>query len=121
MSAFNTEVNTFWCDWKKSRTDFPTLLEWWETGKLKLRKIAISHSRRIAASRRRYKSKLEKQLRNTLKKLETRHSNGDLKRFTDLRLKLRNLEMIDARGRMIRSRAQWREEGERCSKFFANL
>ena len=119
--AFNTEVNTFWCDWKKSRTDFPTLLEWWETGKLKLRKIAISHSRRIAASRRRYKSKLEKQLRNTLKKLETRHSNGDLKRFTDLRLKLRNLEMIDARGRMIRSRAQWREEGERCSKFFANL
>lgn len=54
-------------------------------------------------------------------KLESRNSDGDLKRFTELKKKLRDIELTETRGRMIRARVQWQEEGERCMSYFANL
>ena len=68
-----------------------------------------------------HKRILQKQLRNTLKKLETRHSDGDVKRFHDLKEKLRDIETTETRGKMIPARVQWQEEGERCTAYFANL
>lgn len=54
-------------------------------------------------------------------KLESCNSDGDLKRFTELKKKLRDIELTETRGRMIRARVQWQEEGERCTSYFANL
>ena len=119
--AFNAKIRNFWSDWRNRKPDFPSLLDWWDTGKSKLREICISHSRARSRAIKQHKRILQKQLRNTLKKLETRHSDGDVKRFHNLKEKLRDIEMKETRGKMIRARVQWQEEGERCTAYFANL
>ena len=119
--AFDEKIRTFWSDWRNRKRDFPSLLDWWDTGKSKLREICISHSLARSWANKQHKRILQKQLRNTLKKLETRHSDGDVKRFRDLKVKLREIEMTEARGKMIRAGVQWQEEGERCTAYFANL
>ena len=119
--AFNEKIEFFWTHWRSQKSGFPSLAEWWDSGKSKIRKICVEHSKVVAHKRTRYKRKLEKQLRNTTRKLETRNSRGDVKRLNDLNNKLRTIELADSRGRIIRSRAQWHEEGERCTSYFANL
>ena len=120
-SRFVENIEQFWSNWQSRKSAFPTLAEWWDAGKTEIRKIAIEHSKVTARANRQYKRKLEKQLRNTTRKLETRNSDGDTRRFTELKDKLKRLELTETRGRIIRSRAQWHEEGERCTSYFANL
>ena len=118
---FVTKFEQFWPNWQSRKSDFSSLAEWWDAGKTEIRKLSLEHSKHIARSNRQYKRKLEKQLRNTTRKLETRNNDGDVRRFTILKDKLKRIELTETQGRIIRSRAQWHEEGERCTSYFANL
>ena len=87
--------------------------------KCELRGITIEYSINKAREKRKYL----KDLNTELKALEMRlDNNEDVKdTYISVRNEVEQIEEEKLRGNMVRSRAQWIEEGEKCSKYFMNL
>ena len=99
---------------------FASLQDWWEFLKLSIKEESIVFSR----NKRRRLRKEQVFLTNKLIRLRRRLVDGDdtvsvLISDTESRLKAPRVKEIE--GIMIRSRAQWLEEGERPSRYFFNL
>ena len=99
---------------------FASLQDWWEFLKLSIKEESIVFSR----NKRRPLRKEQVFLTNKLIRLRRRLVDGDdtisaLISNTESRLKALRVKEIE--GIMIRSRAQWLEEGERPSRYFFNL
>ena len=46
-------IREFWADWKYHRPGFPTVMDWWELGKSKVKGITIAFCKELVAKRRR--------------------------------------------------------------------
>ena len=91
----------------------------WNVLKCELRGITIEYSIKKAREKRKYLNDLNTEL----KALEIRLDNNDDVRDTSISV-CNEVEQIGEeklRGNMVRSRAQWIIEGEKCSKYFMNL
>ena len=91
----------------------------WDVLKCELRGITIEYSINKAREKRKYLNDLNTEL----KALEIRlDNNEDVKdTYISVRNEVEQIEEEKLRGNMVRSRAQWIEEGEKCSKYFMNL
>jgi hypothetical protein len=94
----------------------------WDTLKMKIRRETINYSIRKS----KLKAQEREELKNNLKKLEIEITNPNVSRDTvDLYSMAKNeWEMNEkelTRGAILRSKAQWVEEGETNSRFFLNL
>ena len=108
------EMRLLWTGWQKSplRTVNPSL--WWDKGKEKIKHLSISFGNRTSKAERKHVLGLEKRLRNAINRTKSglvRHLSAQLREIanakTSRHFAFRNL--------------QWKEEGERCTKFFLNL
>ena len=99
---------------------FASLQDWWEFLKLSIKEESIVFSR----NKRRRLRKEQVFLTNKLIRLRRRLVDGDdtvSVLISDTESRLKALRVKEIEGIMIRSRAQWLEEGERPSRYFFNL
>ena len=99
---------------------FPCLQDWWEFFKQSVKEESISYSRK----KRRQLQRDQVMLTNKLIRLRQRLVDGDssvISLISDTECRLKALRIKQAEGIIIRSKAEWLEEGERPSRYFFNL
>ena len=110
-------ITDFWLKWRRTQKDFPSLSDWWELGKLKIKTLTIDYCSKLT-KKRQAKHALLTRLADHLK------SQVDLGRLSCLgpyRSTLAELSRFDleaACGAQVRSRVRWVEEGERSTAYF---
>ena len=90
----------------------------WELLKYKVRKFAITYSKKLSQNTRRTQCELEKKLKEFESDL---NSEANFNEYTKCE---KNLELIYeriAQGVKIRSKCRWCKEGEKSAKFFLHL
>ena len=112
---YRHEMNTFLDYWQTQKNAYDTICQWWDALKEHIKRISIQHSTRLALS-------------NNKAKREVRQRIDDLlaQDPTDERIKTAqdSLDLIletEAKGRIIRSRAIWHEQGEKPKRYFFSL
>ena len=113
---YNIEMTAYLKLWTTEKQRFGSLTPWWEKGKENIKRITIKHSARI----RRQNRKEEKDLTDTLQKLEQQQIL-DKEEVERVRKEIRRLTETREKGAQIRSKAKWIEEGEKPTKYFFNL
>ena len=93
----------------------------WEMIKLAIRGKSVEYSSKKKKSKENIISALEKRLKFLENKLETQQSGSIERSIKDIKDELEDYVAEKVRGAMVRSRAQWIEEGERSSKYFFGL
>lgn len=89
---------------------------WWDNTKYEIKKHTIKMSKLIQKARKNKEIEVRKELNDKLNK-----ENVDMERIINLEEELRNIEEKKCKGAMIRSRAKYLIEGEKCTHFFFNL
>lgn len=92
----------------------------WDIIKSEIREVSMRHSKAKARERR----DIESDLLIKLNKLEALEDSGNLANPEDLvkvKMDLDEISMIKTRGAMVRSKANWAENGERSTKYFLGL
>ena len=91
-------------------------------GKKENNEISINFSEKKNSERTQHKRNLLKQFRNIKSKLDRDPSNaGNKDLYNKINNKIKSLEIQEAEGAKIRSKAQWREDGETSSRYFCSL
>ena len=111
--AYLREVRLLWSSWQKSPLREKNPSQWWDKGKGKIKTMSLNFRNRTSKAERKHVLGLEKRLRNAIN-----HGKSGLVRHLSAQLR----EIANAKTRMhfaFRS-LQWKEEGERCTKFFLN-
>ena len=75
--GFSDAVSAFWPAWRGRKKSFPSLTEWWDAGKKKIKVLAESYSKQNKHEIKKDLRKKEKQLRNAQTRqteLEMRHA-----------------------------------------------
>ena len=106
--------------WKEQYKDFQNLNLKWEIIKFEIRRFSISYSK----SRMRKKRDRKVMLGQKLTYLEQKEYKKDEIIFREIDLikdELNNILLEEAQGSIIRSRAQWAEQGEKSTSYFFNL
>ena len=105
---------------KKDEND--NLNGWWEEGKTRIKEISLNFSKRKNRENKNYKYNLCKQFHNVKNKLDRDLSNANSKYlYNKINQEIKQVEILKAEGAKIRSKAQWREEGETSSRYFCSL
>ena len=119
--TFLETIDQFWDDWKSKKVNYPTLLEWWDEGKIEIINLTKKYCASRAKLNRSNKCHLYKQLRN----IDRKASKTGEKRYFDLSKKIsaeiKTLELNEAEGVKVRAKAKWAEKGEKVTKYFCNL
>ena len=119
-AEYSKLITDFWLNWRRSQNYYPSLSDWWELGKFKIKNLTIQYCSKKAKERRAERALLSR-LADHLK------SQVDLGRLSCLgpyRSTLAELSRYDlqaARGAQVRSRIRWVEEGEQSSAYFFRL
>lgn len=117
-----TQMTELWYKHQLSKFDYETLGEWWDEGKMKIKDFSIEYAKRKHFEKKVQKNKLIKQARNAKKKLD---KNPEIQMYKDIHDRINNeikqMEIQEAEGTKIRSKAQWREQGESSTRFFCSL
>ena len=116
-AEYSKLITDFWLNWWCSQNYYPSLPDWWELGKYKIKTLTIKYCSKTATERR-----VEWALLSRL--VDHLKSQVDLGRLSCLgpyRSTLTELSQFDlqaARGVQVRLRVRWVEEGERSSAYF---
>ena len=92
---------------------------WWESVKVEIKKISIGYSRH----RKRFECEKERSLKKELDREAARADVGesDLKEYIRIKGELGEIEQRRCNGAIVRSRARYVVEGEKCTKYFLGL
>ena len=113
-------VSDFWLTWHRSQNNFPSLSDWWELGKHKIKDLTIGYCSKKAKERRAERALLS----HLAEHLKAQVDLGRLSVLGPYQSTLAELSRFDlkaARGAQVRSRIRWVEEGERSSAYFFRL
>ena len=117
--SFVLLVTQFWESWQAEKRSFLHLSAWWDAGKVRLKRLICSFSRKHASTFRKRVSSLER----TLFFLHRRADRGEDvdQLLADTKSDLAEAHRQRARGCQIRANVQWAEEGEASTAYFYNL
>ena len=113
-------VRTFWARWRPLKTNFLSILSWWDIGKRHIKDLTIQFCSSKAKSRNQDRQRLSARATS----LKSRIDNGDTFLFSQYQAILSDLsalDRMDAEAASVRSRAEWIEHGEAPSSFFLRL
>jgi exonuclease III len=110
------KVSRFWMDWRKKKSQFGNVGEWWDAGKARIKSLLISCSRKIAKSANQDRACLMNRYHSLLGQASL--SDSDIKRLDDVKAQLVDMDNRRVQGHQLRSQAKWVETNERASKFF---
>lgn len=93
---------------------------WWESVKDKIKQISIKYSKRRHFMRKRKEEELKEKIAKELEMVESdpRHN---LEVLLKLQNELHEYEKTECQGAIIRSKAQYAIEGEKCTSFFLSM
>ena len=91
--------------------------EWWEAIKEEVKMMSIRHARKSGRKQREKEMKLRVDLNRELSKAED-EPGYSIEGFLRVRAKLARFEKEKCRGAILRSKARYTLEGERCTAFF---
>ena len=95
-------------------------LIWWDNLKYKIKKFSQVFCKRIAKDKHSEYYSIQKKLQKMSEKI----ANGlsvDIAQYESLKLELSTLEEEKCRGAILRSKAHWATESDKCTKYFLNL
>ncbi len=92
----------------------------WDLLKYEIRKFSIAFSKRKRRNTRNRKDRLEKDLAH-LESLEYRNIEDIYQQIDKTKVELNKIYEEESQGIIVRSRAQWVEEGEKSTAYFFNL
>lgn len=95
-------------------------LMWWDNLKSKLKRISMYFAKNKCKSERNVYYDLQNSLRREYDK-SSKYVTYDHSKIHDLENKLQEYELQRCRGAILRSKAQWALESDRCTSFFLNL
>lgn len=113
---FRNLVTALWEHWRHQKDRFDTILDWWDSGKSRIRELCIKYGIRRHKKRTKHRRKIEISLR----KADLRIQKGDLSSIRDVnkyKSLLNQLDREEIHGSHIRSRMTWLERGETSQKF----
>ncbi|KAL9967730.1 hypothetical protein ACROYT_G026020 [Oculina patagonica] len=93
----------------------------WDLIKYKIRQLTITYSKNKARDRKAKLNKLEKSLKESMKKCDSDPSKENLEELECLQAEYEQMYDYITLGSIIRSRATWYEMGEKNNKYFLNL
>ena len=97
-----------------------SILVWWDNLKYKLKKFSQSFSKTRAKER----NKEYYNLQNKMQRIAQNMANGlqvDIEKYEAIKQELAEFENEKCKGAMLRSKAQWAQESDKCTKYFLNL
>lgn len=117
---FITLITDFWTQRQKRKHSFPSILDWWDLGKSKIKGLTIKHCNEKSRERHGFRSLLS----NLASHLKSRIDSGVvscIEVYQNVLSQISNLDSLAAKGSQIRSRVRWAEEGETSSSFSFRL
>ena len=93
----------------------------WEILKVKIRSISISYSTHKAREGRKFVKNLENDIQKLENNFDTDPSDENRELLLEKKSELEKHREGIVEGIMLRSRANWHENGEKCTKFFCSL
>ena len=117
--SYKELIRLFWLDWQKQKCDFPSIASWWDFDNIHIKSITQTFSSKIAKEKRQAFLEINKiidELQSTPDlSSQTKNSLAEQKNALNLLLK------YEAQGALVRSRFQYINETDSCSKYFFNL
>ena len=114
---FRRRIMAFWLHWRYKKDRFPSVLQWWDAGKARLKGICkqygISRQKRL----RRSVARLERSLQHAQEAVQAGNMAA-IAKIDFFRQHLQQCIKDRLRGAQVRSRAQWVDSGETSQKFF---
>lgn len=109
-------------EWSKGDVLFmEDVLIWWDNLKYDVQLLSQDYGRWVRGYRGRREALVRKALREEVGRLQEGGEGGDLVRLMELEGELRRIEEEKCKGFMVRSRAQYVVDREKCTKFFFGL
>jgi hypothetical protein len=93
----------------------------WEFIKFKIREFSITFSKDLSAKRRSQRGILEKEFKIADNLYCENPTKDNEKVLLDIKSKLEDYNRYETDGAILRSKCNWYENGEKCSKYFLNL
>ena len=106
---------------KEEQKHFANKNTFWEWTKYRIRKHAITFSKHKASVERNEIDELQKKIKDLHTLMAENPSDEKRISLASAEKKLEELYDKKSKGAIFRSKVQWYEEGEKCTKFFLNL
>lgn len=116
---YKQRITDTWKEWQTNKHHFTSLAQWWDRGKIRLKYTSIRYAQQKNSNRHKLKNALQEELEK-ITHLAEAHSEQHINRCIQIKDLLKNIENNTLEGIKTRSKIQWREEGEKCTKFFSN-
>ena len=113
-------VSDFWCNWRRRRQSFRSLVEWWDEGKARIKGLTINYCKQRSQSKRLERDILDR-LATHLKVSVDAGRCSLLPIYYNTLDRIKHLDFEAARGAQVRARAKWVEEGESSTSYFLRL
>ena len=94
--------------------------EWWECVKMKVKMLSMKYCRKRSQLKRRMECVLRERIAEELRRVDE-DANRDLADYISIKGELESYEREKCKGAIVRSRAQYAVEGEKCTSFFLGL
>lgn len=114
--SFVAAFNSMWSSWQAKKPGFLTLHAWWDKGKERIKRLAISFS----SEKRSFALKSRDILITLAAHLKEKIDAGAVS-LLEVYSQVLNKLAADAEGARVRLRVQWAEEGEMASRFFFQM
>ena len=109
-------ISSFWSHWRSRRESFPSVADWWERGKSRLKGLTIAYCKERASRGRARRATLVRLVDHLKRQVD----NGVVSCLNLYQSALAELECMDraeAEGARVRARVHWIEEGEASTAF----
>lgn len=103
-------------EFKSAKICFPSILQWWDELKLRMKSVMITHGKRVKKEQNRYQQMLETELNILVCK--TKVTEGETERIRELKRKLEEIQKDRDEGSRVRSKEEWIDRREKCARYF---
>ena len=116
---YNDIIERLWEDHRGKKEEYSDTLQWCDGFKIRIKKVSRDYTYKQHLDKEKYIHSIDRRLRNLRKKANPDRNTSDfIQHLTHLK---QQREEESALQHIKKSKTQWIEEGEKCSKFFLNL
>ena len=113
-------ISSIWASWREKKSDFVTVMDWWEVAKSKIKGLTVTYCKNRAERLRNRRNLLVWLVSHLKGRVDGGHSDC-VGPYQAALAELKQLDLVDAEGAHVRARVRWVEEGECSSAYFCKL
>ena len=115
-----SQISSFSASWREKKSDFVTVMDWWEVAKSKIKGLTVTYCKNRAERLRNRRDLLVRLVSHLKGRVDGSHSDC-VGPYQAALAELKQLDLVDAEGARVRARVRWVEEGECSSAYFGKL